>query len=282
MLRLTTAIVLSSLLLTACSPSPDARQTETSYADASNSLLAVPAPMHSEASEPASANTYLAYEHFVTVNVQREAAKQLLDTLIQNCKATENCAVLESEQSSEGYRLGRLVVRAPAPSITLLLKQVQQGGEVKQLTSRAEDLSGSIMDTEKRLAQLRQYRTQLDELAKRADHDVNALIQIHRELAEVQGQIEDLTGQSAYLIKRVQTELLTIDIQALSQYQERSRWSPISSALDDFVETLASSFAAFVTFIAVIAPWLIIIIPAIWGIRKLWRRRKQRLANKTA
>lgn len=281
MLRLTTAVVLSSLLLAACSPTPEGRTAETSYANAEYN----PAPPVSTEvlmdNQP-SANTYLAYEHSVTVSAKREQAKQLLTTLIENCQATSDCAILESEQSRDSYRLGRLVLRAPAPVVAMLLKQVQQGGDVNQLTTRAEDLSGSIMDTEKRLAQLRQYRSQLDILAKRADNNVEALIQIHRELAEVQSQIEDLSGQSAYLIKRVKTELLTVDVQELRESQKQSSWSPISNALDEFVDTLASSFGSFVIFIAVIAPWLLIIIPSIWGIRKLWRRRKQRLANKAA
>lgn len=275
MLRLRFIALLSLFLLNACSPAPmEAQTTDAAYQP--------PGAATPSATAKSASNAYLAYEHNVVINTEYEKGKTLLQSITHNCQQNPECAILKAEQYRAGHNIGSITLRAPAVTVSEILASLEKGGEVAQMSSHAEDLSGAIVDNKQRLEQLMRYREKLEHLQSKANNDINALIQLNRELAEVQVNIEDLTGKSSYLIQRVKTELLTININQAYEYQKPSVWSPITSALDDFVDTLTTSLGVFITFIAVLLPWSLLIILFIWGVRKLWRKRTSRKAAKAA
>jgi hypothetical protein len=111
----------------------------------------------------------------------------------------------------------------------------------------------------------------------RKDIQIEQLITVSRELATVQTQLEEFGAQKANLRRRVDTELLTMTWRApLSAYQ--SAKAPIADAIKAFGANFREAVAQVVTFLAFVLPWLIIVVPLAWVVRRAWRwlrRRRQ-------
>src|SRR6185503_16140656 len=103
--------------------------------------------------------------------------------------------------------------------------------------------------------------------------DLDALMRLTRELAEVQGQIEALSGSQAQLSRRVETEILNVTI---NSFASRSFWRPTADALSSFAGNLSEAIAVLITVVAFLLPWIAAAVSCIW-ITGVWRRRRRRL-----
>lgn len=121
---------------------------------------------------------------------------------------------------------------------------------------------------------LANYRTKLEALRGRSNADVDSLIKLTRELAQVQSDLENLAGSQAQLIQRVETEILNVSI---TSYRSRSFWSPIGDSTTGFGQSLSEAIVVFITALAYLIPWAPLLVVGIWVWRKL-RRRKAGLA----
>jgi hypothetical protein len=226
-----------------------------------------------EAKPSAAANRYLAYEHTLAIEADDDKIAPLFDAVQAACRAavTESCAVLEARITKGEYASASLKFRASAKGVRNLIEVLSAQGEVASRSTTAEDLADPIEDTTKKLAMLSDYRTKLEELQGRSNADVDALIKLTRELAQVQSEIESLTGSHAQLVQRVETEILNVGI---SSSRSRSFWSPIGDSTSNFGEDLSEAIAMFITALAYLLPWILLAILAIWIWRKIRNRRK--------
>lgn len=251
--------------------------------------MASPAPAAPEAAEararqapggadtPASAaqrdarTRYLAYEH--TLNVQAPEAR--IAALHQQARdacqaeAAEQCVVLGATLSTSSETHATLRLRAGRAAIGRLTALLGSGGDVVGRSTRADDLSRSIEDTDTRLAMLADYRTRLQGLRERASSNIEALIKVNQELAQVQSQIEAASGQRAGLMQRVDTEILAVTITS----SERSpAWRQLREAFRNFGANFTSGTAGVVNAVAYLAPGVVVLLLFLWGLRKLWIR----------
>jgi len=230
---------------------------------------------HASESAP-NANKYLAYEHSVSIDADDDKVAPLFEAAQAACReaAAEACAILDARISRSDISNASLRFRAKAAGIKKLIAVLSSQGKVSSLSTTAEDLAGPIEDTAKKLAMLTDYRTRLEALRSRSN-DVDSLIKLNHELAEVQSQIESLSGEQAHLVQRVETEILNVSI---SSYQNRSFWSPISESTSGFGGNLSEGIASAITALAYMIPWGLILAFVVWGIRKLWKGRKRKQA----
>ena len=220
----------------------------------------------------ASVNRYLAYEHTLTIDAPQEKILPLFDAAQATCReaTAESCAILQAQITSGEYASAQLKFRATAKGVLKLIEVLSAQGEVASRSTSAEDLAGPIEDNAKKLAMLNDYRGKLEALRGRSNADVDALIKLTHELAQVQSDIESLSGAQAALVQRVETEILTVSI---TSFRSRSFWSPIGDATSDFSGDLADAIASFITGVAYLLPWAVLVILAIWIWRKVRRRR---------
>lgn len=87
----------------------------------------------------------------------------------------------------------------------------------------------------------------------------------------MQSELESATGKQAALLKRVETEILDVSINAQS---EQSFWKPISQALSEFGSNLANGISSAITGVAYVLPWSLVLGVVFWILRRLWRKRK--------
>lgn len=227
--------------------------------------------MKKEAGSPA---RFIAYERMIALDVEDSRVAAVYKTVESACQeaTAEQCVILESQLNTGRYVSASLRMRAKPEGIRKIIASISTQGEVIRQSVNAEDLASPIEDAEKRLAMLNDYRTKLEALRGKASNDIDALIKVNKELAQVQNDIEGLAGERAHLMRRVETEILNVSI---SSIEGGTFWRPIGNALSDFTRNLSSGISGVITALAYLLPWGFMAIVLWWGGRKLWLRRKK-------
>lgn len=105
----------------------------------------------------------------------------------------------------------RMSLRVPGDSLNPALDRLSGLGRATHRTVRRADVTEQVVDVEARLGTLRAVRERLREYLQRADAMAD-LVQVERELARVQGEIDLLEARQRALSSRV--ELAEIDLEA--------------------------------------------------------------------
>ncbi|BCO26819.1 hypothetical protein MIZ03_1705 [Rhodoferax lithotrophicus] len=236
------------------------------------SAAMAPTPAIAKARE-GKTSSFLAYEHSVSVDAEERKVADIFEAAQAGCRAaTEDlCAILESRINSGRAASASLKFRAKPNGIKKIVAALSKEAEVTNHSTTAEDLEAPIADSSKKLAMLKDYRSKLEAILGRASNDVDALIKVNRELAQVQSELEALAGTHAHLVRRVETEILNISIRSV---EHQAFWRPIGYAISDFGGNFSRGISIAITGIAFLIPWLIVLAIAVWGGRKLWHRRK--------
>lgn len=222
-----------------------------------------------------SSNHFLAYQHQVGLELEAERIGTVSAQLEKACAAAinEHCELLESQLSTGRGSSANLKFRASRAGIKSLLLEIEKLGKVIDQSTTAEDLAGPIGDAKKKQELLIDYRQRLEALRERAKNDVDALIKVNKELAQVQSDLEALNGKYAQLQQRVDTEILYV---RLSSIEQSSFSAPLKTALHDFSSNLAQGSASAITGFAYLLPWSILLSLCFIVIRKIWRWRKEK------
>jgi len=233
------------------------------------------------AAQDGAAPRQLAYEHSVSFDAEPERLPAIHATGLAACReaGAAACTLLESRIDSEPEAEAALKFRARAQVIPRLVAAMGNKAELAHQSTSAEDLSGPIADTARRLTMLQNYRDRLEDMRNRAGNDIDALIKVNHELAEVQSQLEAADGMRAQLTQRVETEILNVTISA---ERHRPFWAPIGLALRDFAGNLAEGIAYAIRALPYLLPWVVMIALAIWAVRRLWRAVRRRAAAREA
>jgi hypothetical protein len=217
---------------------------------------------------------FLAYEHSISIDTAEENVLPLADKLQAACAAdtANTCTLLQSSKGSGRDVSAHLRVRAKPAGIEALIKLASSGGDVAHQEIRVDDLAKAISDSDKQLDMLRQYQRKLSELESRSGNNLETLMKVAKELAQVQAELEQAMGQNAHLLQRVNLDLLDVQISARHR---QSFWTPVRHALDDFSGDLSRGISSVVTGAAYLLPWLLVGAIALAGGRRLWRWRKK-------
>lgn len=156
-------------------------------------------------------------------------------------------------------------------------------GRVTGRSVSSEDLTRQITDTDAKLRAQKALRTRLEALIASRPGKLAELLEIERELARVQGEIDSAESNLAIMRARVAMSTLDLSYQSQSAPVVEGTFSPLTEAIDGFIGTVAGGFAAIITLVAFLLPWLIVLAPLIWfGGRWLRRRREATAVAKAA
>lgn len=225
---------------------------------------------------PRGAPNTLAYTHSVALTVPEAKVAPLAAQLQTTCRELPDarCTVLSSAVRGGDYPGATLQLRATPADIITLKHGLAGAGEVVSESTSAEDLAEQMTDTAKRLDMLLAYRKQLEQLRGRATNDIAALLQVQRELAQVQADIEQATGQKTYFQRRVSTEILNVEIASESA---ASGLQPVREAATHFLENLASAAGSVISAMAFLLPWAAFLALVWWivrPVRRWWQARR--------
>lgn len=227
----------------------------------------------------------LAYEHTVSVELPKELVSPRLEEVRTTCEAHKEfaCTVLDvSFGTASDVPTGHIRVRLSPAAVDPVVQIAAKDGRITSRSTHGEDLAEPIADTERELSLLSTHRDRLNEFLKRKDLKVDQVISLSKEISSTQTQIDALNTQRANLQRRVDTELLTIDLAPPKEAYFADQ-TPIKDAVHSFGISFRSAVGQVISFVAALLPWLVIIIPGLVLLRLFWRwitlwltRREQR------
>jgi hypothetical protein len=143
----------------------------------------------------------------------------------------------------------------------------------------SEDLTREMVDTQATLNAQTKLRDRLTGLLANHKGKLADLLEVERELARVQGEIDSRTSQLNVMRTRIAMSDLTVGYQSEGVAVSDQTADPTVRAFQEFLGIVSYSFAGLIRFVAGVLPWLIILVPAGWYVRRWWVRRR---AAKTA
>lgn len=290
-------ILVAALALTvgACSKKEEsyseAITTEAAKAPAADATAAPGAAGGGEAvvAQPA----MIAYEYGYGLSAPQDKVRGLIARHEKACRdaGERNCQIIESSAHEQGdYGVeARLVLRAGPAWVAkfrggLAADVAQSDGRVTSSRVSSEDLAREIIDTGSRLKAQTTLRDRLMALLATRPGKLADLIELERELARVQGEIDSAQSQLTYAQGRVATSKITLNYESRDVLARDNLWSPLGSALGDFLGLMVGVIAVLIRVVAVVLPlglvgWLVL-----WIFRKplsrMTERRRARRAEK--
>ena len=273
------------LVVAGCDQSPTESRSGTGTA--ARSMAAAPAAMKVA---DAPNGPKLAYHHWLEFEMPARSVAPRYERARDKCLAdpAQGCILTNASIDAGDARAGRgphasLTVRLPHAAVAEYEQALQQpvagepagAVELRARNTTADDLTAALQDTDRRLAQLTDYRDRLTDLAKRADAKVEDLIKVQQELSNTQSEIEQITAQQKHLNQQVATELLTINLSADAATDGIS--GPIGQVWHNARTVLGQNTAAALRFAIGAVPWLAIgavVLALLAIVRALFRRRR--------
>jgi len=233
-----------------------------------------PAPPPPNALVRAPEGTFLAYEHDARVRLPGARIPAHIAAVRDACQQARfgDCAILDISQRGGTLPGGAVTLRTAPGGVEALLRLAGEGGEVVSRSTRAEDLAQQVADNRLTQARLENEHARLLEYQRRADLKVADLLTISQRLAEIEGSLQYSRQEAAQQRRRVDTQRLTINFEAVGG--ERSR-SEIGQALRDTGGIFSASLAMVIRVAAGLLPVAILAGVGVWLLRWWWRRRRR-------
>lgn len=174
-----------------------------------------------------------------------------------------------------------ITIRVPAKKLDQALN------DFKKLAVKvvSENLSGSDVteeytDIEARLNTLYKTKTKFEEIMEKASR-IQDILEVQRELINLQGQIDALVGQKQYLEKSAALAKITIYLstdELTLPYAPTDNWSPklvFKKAVRSLISTLRKIITFFI-WVVVYLPIIIILFFGIYFIKKFIKKIKRK------
>jgi len=214
-----------------------------------------------------------------------------ISLLVKNVVETQK-AISQKAQDLGGYLVqgnishpeeteatsGWITVRVPQEKLEEALNYFR-GLAVKVVseTISGQDVTDEYVDIEARLATLLKTKTKFEEILLRAEK-IQDILEVQRELINLQQQIDNLKGQQNYLEKSAQVSRVTVYLatdELALPYVPAEAWRP-KAIFKQAVRSLIGAFRKLGTLIIWLGVYSIIWLPilVIYLIIKRWRDKK--------
>ena len=201
-------------------------------------------------------------------------------SVIDFCK-TIQCEVTASSLTARTRDLsasGSIVMRVAPQDFAKLFAHVEKQGNLVQHTTESEDKTSAVVDTEAKLKNLTTYRDSLRAMQAKPSLSVKDLIEIQEKLSEVQSELDSETATRKILANETEKIAVEINFRIERQSKRQSGLTPIWDAIRDSGSNLGESLATLIMVVVAVIPWLVVLVLALWLLRKLWRKRRGKIS----
>ncbi|MGE0594729.1 MAG: DUF4349 domain-containing protein [Hyphomonadaceae bacterium] len=269
--------------VTAQAPPPMADGEADSAVDEAQRGRAEPGPgaTPSDPNGPAPV-LYLAYAYQMGLEIPSERLAGVMDAHVRSCQEAgpRLCQLISSSRSGdpESYLSGYVSLRGEPAWLRNFMNGVvsdtdEAGGRVQSQTTQTEDLTRQIVDTEARLRAARTLRDRLQTILANRPGRVADLLEVERELARVQAEIDATESSLAVMRTRVSMSELNVNYQSAPRAVGADTLRPLREAFANFLGIIVIGFAAIITIVAGLIPFAIVAAPLIW-LALRWRKRR--------
>lgn len=233
-------------------------------------------------------NVMLAYAYMYGIEVPPAQVTNVMKAHEKICTdaGAALCQVLGSSTNTYGeYDIrGQLNLRAEPRWLATFRARLDgdakaAGGKTTSTNVSTEDLTRSLIDTEARLRAATTLRDRLQALLATRPGRLSDLLDVERELARVQGDIDSTQSNLAVMRTRVAMSTLTIDYASAGAPVTDTTLEPIKEALVRFLAIIAEGIGSIIKLIAFALPWVLALWLVAW-LLGVWGR--QRAAKKAA
>jgi hypothetical protein len=231
---------------------------------------------------PSAQTLYLAYAYQTGLEIPSARLAGVMDAHMRACQTAgpRLCQLVGANRSGdpESSMNGTLDVRGEPNWLRTFMSGIAgqvnaAGGRVLSQATTTEDLTRQIVDTEAHLRAQTALRDRLQRLLQSHPGRLSDLLDVERELARVQGEIDSTQSNLAVARARVDMSELTITYQSAPRSVGSDTFEPLRQAGANFLGIVVGGFAAIVVLIAGLLPFAIVIVPIVWGLLS-WRRRR--------
>ena len=242
-----------------------AEQSASGGAPDMNRQIIQPDPNGPGGGQPAG-QRLIAYTYNYGFKVPATGMQGLLDAHKKQCEdaGPVKCYVVNSSISGlgEDQSYGQMTLRGSADWVRTFRSGMSEGlkpfnATLDSNSDSAEDLTVNIVDSEARLRSLKTMRDRLEQLLRDRPGKLGDLLEIEREFARVQGEIDSSESILAQMKLRVAMSVVSLGYTASFPPGSESVWRPVGDAFGGFEASFAGAFAGIVRFIAEILPVLI-------------------------
>lgn len=225
---------------------------------------------------------YLAYSYAVGLEIPSQRLSGVMDTHVQACQSAgpRLCQLIGSTRQGDpdSYMQGYVSLRGEPAWLRAFMGGLeaqadQAGGRLVSQAVDSEDLTRQMVDTEARLRALTTMRDRLQDLLRSRAGRLSDLLEVERELARVQGEIDATQSHLAVMRTRVAMSELTLNYSSSPRPVGSDTLEPLRQALANFLGIVVAGFAAIITIIAGLIPVAVVVVPLVW-LALRWRRRR--------
>ena len=238
--------------------------------------------------QPTPPGQMMAYIYSWGFQVPTGNMEGLLDAHKKLCEdaGPAKCYVVNSSISGLGQEssYGTLSLKATEDWVRNFEGGIEDGlkpfnGTLDSRNRSGEDLTVQIVDGEARLNSQKTMRDRLQGLLRDRPGRLSDLLEIERELARVQADIDSGESILAALKLRVAMSSLTLNYSPKYTAVSESIWRPLGDAFSDFIPNIAQTLAAIIRFISETLPVVIILGLLVWLVLWLFRGRRKTKAK---
>jgi hypothetical protein len=225
---------------------------------------------------------YLAYSYGRGLEIPSQRLAGVMDRHVQACVTAgpRLCQLIGSNRSGDpdSYMEGYVSLRGEPGWLRTFMDGMtvevdDAGGRIISQTVNSEDLTRQIVDTEARQRALTSLRDRLQELLRSRPGRLSDLLEVERELARVQGELDSLQSTLAVLRTRVAMSELSVNYRSAPRPVGSDTFEPLRRAFANFIGIIVAGFAAIITIIAGLIPIAIVVVPIVW-LALRWRRQR--------
>jgi hypothetical protein len=240
------------------------------------SLTEFSEPVSESASTDSAIKRFIALRHSLTVETPASKMQAAFDATVAQCELLK-CQILSANYNKEtpySPPSASLAVRLPPRSVEIFINGLAKSGEVLQHHRNSEDKTDAVIDADARIKNLTELRDRLRVMLKDKSAKFRDVIEIERELANTQAQLDSINGVRKMLAQETELVAVNIEFTATQSITEKGFFAPVAHALDNAGRVMMESLANVITFIMGALPWLLFGIPIIILVRKFWTKIK--------
>jgi uncharacterized protein DUF4349 len=222
----------------------------------------------------ASSERFIAERHKLEVVTPEPERQKSWEATIAYCD-TIRCEVVSSSittRTGDQEPSGAMTLRVIPEDVQKLLARVQILGQIATHTTEREDKTTQVLDTEAKLKNLMSFRDSLRAMLAKPSTTVKDLVEIQQQLADTQAALDSETAQRKILANETEKIAVEISFRVARTGEDGGAFSEVRSSLHDSGSVMADSVATLITVIVAIIPWLILIVPGMWGLAKIWKK----------
>lgn len=229
---------------------------------------------------PGTIGRFIAVTHRFVVETSENELSKAYESVLKLC-GTLDCEILSSTittKTAYSRPKGEISLQVVPGAFDKLFDALNQLSTVVEHTTESADKTAEVVDTDAKLKNKTEFRDRLRGMLAKSAGGVKELIEVERELANVQAEIDSLSTTQKSLKNQTQKIAVQIAFMPKPSVTRTGALAPIAYAWEESGYVIAQSIGSLLTFVVAVIPWLVLIIPAIWIILKLLRRRSRKKA----